>query len=97
MNKIVMDFINYSKKNKFKPVFVWMPQKDDLLFIKSKKDNYYSKFIKNLEKKIKVIDLTKDLINRADLDDIYSDDNKYGGHYSKFGNKIVSELINKEL
>lgn len=94
--KLVDDFVDYSKKNDFKPVFLFMPQKDDLLFIRQK-GPYYDSFIQNISKKIYTIDLTEDLMNRDDLDEIYSDDNKYGGHYSKFGNKVIAKIIYENL
>lgn len=97
LEKLVEGFVRYGKENNFTPVFLWMPQKDDLLFIKKKKRSYYGKFIKNVKKKLHIIDLTKYLINRRDLDDVYSDDNKYGGHYSNYGNKIIAKVIYKEL
>jgi len=43
------------------------------------------------------IDLTKNLINRNDLDKIYSDDNKYGGHYSSKGNELIAKIIYEKL
>ena len=94
--KIIDEFIIYSKKNKFTPIFLFMPQKDDLLFIR-KKGPYYKDFIDNISRKINTIDLTDDLIGRNDLDEVYSDDNEYGGHYSKFGNKIVAGILYREM
>ena len=35
----------------------------------------------------------KELIQIKNLDELYSDDNDYGGHYSADGNKKISELI----
>jgi len=97
LTKIVEEFAKYSKENNFTPVFLFMPQKDDLLLIQKNKKSYYKETIKNIQKKLRTIDLTRDLINRNDLDDIYSDDNKYGGHYSKHGNKLIAEIIYKNL
>ena len=34
---------------------------------------------------------------RNDLDDIYSDDNEYGGHYSNFGNKVIARIMYDDL
>ncbi|MCH7772576.1 MAG: hypothetical protein IIA49_16430 [Bacteroidetes bacterium] len=97
LRKITEDFAMYSKNYNFIPVFLLMPQKDDLLFIRKKKKSYYRKFIKEIQGKIFTIDLTDYLLNRKDLDNIYSDDNKYGGHYSEFGNKLIAKIIFKEL
>ena len=96
MEKIAEGFSDYAKKEKFIPIFLFMPQKDDLLFIR-KKGPYYANFIKAIKKKMHVIDLTEYLIDRDDLDEIYSDDNEYGGHYSNFGNKIIAKIIYDNL
>lgn len=74
-----------------------MPQKDDLLFIRQNGRPYYAKFIERISKKLHTIGLTDYLLSRDDLDEIYSDDNEYGGHYSAFGNKIVAEIVYKNL
>jgi len=92
--KIVEEFEKFGKEKGFVPVLLWMPQKDDLGYIR-KYGNYYEKFLDGLS--VKKIDLTNSLINRKDLDDLYSDDNKYGGHYSNKGNQFIAEVINKEL
>ena len=97
LEKIVEEFAEYGKHQKFIPVFLLMPQKDDLLFIRNKKRSYYGEFIKNIQSKIFTIDLTESLVNRKDLDDIYSDDNKYGGHFSAIGNKLIAEIIYQKL
>jgi len=92
--KIVEEFEKYGKENNFVPVLLWMPQKDDLGFIE-KKGNYYKKFLDNL--KIRKIDLTDHLMKYSNLDDLYSDDNKYGGHYSNKGNKFIAKEIKNNL
>ena len=43
------------------------------------------------------IDITKKLIEEENLDKFYSDDNWYGGHYSKEGNKLIADRIYEEL
>jgi len=96
MEKLVEEFAAYGKKEGFTPVFLWMPQKDDLSFIR-KRGSYYGKFIERISKVLPVIDLTGYLIDRDDLDDVYSDDNQYGGHYSKIGNKLIAGFLYKEF
>ena len=32
--KIIEEYVNYSKQDNFKPIFILLPQKDDILFIK---------------------------------------------------------------
>ena len=96
--RILEEYVMFSKQNNFLPVFVFLPQKDDLLFIKK---NYY--FYENMINEILKIkdlvffDITKELIQIKNLDELYSDDNNYGGHYSANGNKKISELIANEL
>lgn len=96
LQKLVEEFANYGKKNKFVPVFLFMPQKDDLLFIR-KKGCYYKDFIENIKRELFIIDLTDYLIDREDLDEVYSDDNEYGGHYSDYGNRLIAGFIYKEI
>lgn len=97
ITKIVEKFKKYSQEKNFIPILLWMPQKDDLLMCRKKGSCYYGNFISNIKQQISTIDLTNYLIKRKDLDKIYSDDNKYGGHYSKFGNRLVAGIIYKEL
>ena len=96
--KIIEEYVSYSKINEFTPVFVFLPQKDDLLFIKTK-NNYYETFLKELSNinGLYVIDLTDYLIKIDNLDPLFSDDNSYGGHYSKEGNQLIADKIYEEL
>ena len=96
--KIIEEYVSYSKINGFTPVFAFLPQKDDLLFIKTK-NNYYETFLKELSgiDGLHVIDLTNYLVKIDDLDPLFSDDNSYGGHYSKEGNKLIADKIHEEL
>jgi len=95
LEKIIDEFVSFSKEQGFTPVFLWMPQKDDLIYIR-KHGNYYSSFISQVRSKLKVIDMTQPMIN-LDLDSMYSDDNEYGGHYSKVGNEFVATEVEKEI
>ena len=40
-----------------------------------------------------MIDITRELLNEKDLDDMYSDNNTYGGHYSKRGNEKIANIL----
>ncbi|MBI2654831.1 hypothetical protein HYX06_00205 [Candidatus Woesearchaeota archaeon] len=97
LEKIIEEFAGYGKEKNFIPVFLLMPQKDDLLLARKKKKIYYEELINHLQNKMFAIDLTKYLVSRKDLDKIYSDDNQYGGHYSKFGNKLIAKIIYNRL
>jgi len=96
--KIVEDFVSFSKRNNFKPVFVFLPQKDDILFMREH-GHYYEEFVKNVSKteNLLVVDIAKNLILDDNLDELYSDQNDYGGHYSKLGNKKIANLLDQEL
>ncbi len=98
LDQIIQDFISYSVQEKFIPVFVFLPQKDDIIYIKNN-FNFYKDFINSLSKKENLIfiDIMNHLLQVSNLDEYYSDDNEYGGHYSKFGNEKISEIMSEEL
>lgn len=95
---ILNDYVLYSKKQNFKPIFLFLPQKDDLLFIKN---NYH--FFQNFLEQIKIIDglffidITEQFLKITNLDELYSDDNEYGGHLSNKGNQMVASIINDAI
>ena len=97
LGKLVTEFVQYAKGNGFSPFFVFMPQKDDLLSVKKEGASYYQGFIDSISSSVHTIDLTPHLIGRADLDELYSDDNQYGGHYSKAGNEFVAHVMGNAL
>lgn len=98
LEKIIENFTIYAKKNNFIPILIFLPQKDDLLFIKQQ-FHFYENFLKQLTiiKDLHIIDVTKPFLEDSNIDKLYSDDNEYGGHYSKFGNQKVANIINDEL
>jgi len=98
LKKIIEEYVNFAKEQNFKPVLVFLPQKDDILFIKGN-FHFYEDFLKDIEKisGLYNIDVTDDFVNEIDLNLIYSDNNEYGGHFSKEGNKKVAEIIRREL
>jgi len=96
--KILERFSHFGSDQNFVPVFTFIPQKDDIEFIKSNY-HFYKNFIDIINKidGIFFIDITKNFLNISNLDELYSDDNSYGGHLSKQGNKIVADIIYNEL
>lgn len=92
LNEIINEFIRYSKEQGFIPILLWLPQKDDVLFVKNK-GFYYADFIKEISKKLLTIDLTNNLIKVTNLNELYSYDNVYGGHFSKLGNKFIGKMV----
>lgn len=96
LEKLVLEFSRFGTENNFIPIFLWMPQKDDLIRIKSKA-NYYHAFINRIKEKIITIDLTDELNKHDDIDILYSEDSSYGGHYSKHGNLLIANIILQQL
>lgn len=96
--KIIEEFTRYAKQEGLVPVFIFLPQKDDMLFIK-KHHHYYENFVKSLTliTDLRTIDIAKEFLSEDDLDQLYLDDSDYGGHLSKHGNKKVAEIINQKL
>ena len=64
-----------------------------------KKYHFYQKFIDEIMKinGLIFIDITKELLKYNKLDQLYSEGNEYGGHYSKIGNKLLAKIIFAEL
>jgi hypothetical protein len=93
LQQLISKFIEYGKKNDFTPVFLWMPQKDDILYIRKKKYVFYGQFISQIQEMLPTIDLTDFLLHYEELDELYTDDSQYGGHYNKKANSIISDFI----
>ena len=96
--KILERFSTFGSNQNFLSIFIFIPQKDDVEFIKSNY-HFYQNFI-NIINNIDglfFIDITKDFLKISDLNKLYSDENSYGGHLSKYGNEIVANIIYKEL
>jgi len=102
LKNIILEYKKCAQENGFIPIFVFLPQKDDIIFIKN---NY--NFLKDFQDEIQKIndlytfDIIDSISKEENLDSLFSDDNNYGGHYSKKGNeviaKILSDNINKNL
>ena len=71
-----------------------MPQYFDLVK-KDKTSSSYQAYFKNLSKNFEILDLTNDLL-KFNLNKIFIDD-KFGGHYGEYGNKVVSEILYKKI
>ena len=98
LKMIIEEYFNFSREQNFKPIFIFLPQNDDLIFIKNN-FHFYKKFSKELEliKGLTVIDITKELLKESNLENFYSDDNSYGGHYSKKGNEKIAEILYNKM
>lgn len=63
------------------------------LKLNSKKN--YVNFFSSFKNELSVIDTTEFLLNNLNKK-IYTND-KYGGHFSKLGNKLISKYVCKKL
>ena len=77
---------------------MFLPQKDDILFIKQNY-NFYQELINEISEinNLIFVDITNGLIQEECLDELYSDNNEYGGHYSMVGNQKIAKLVFEEL
>ena len=91
--EIAMKFKKLAKSRKHIPIIIIFPQLMDLK-LKST-TQIYQNFFRDMSKDIHIIDLTSFLLKK-NLKTIYTND-KYGGHLSKYGNKIVSKIIFSEI
>tara|TARA_B100001540_G_scaffold284739_1_gene277319 strand:+ start:10992 stop:12230 length:1239 start_codon:yes stop_codon:yes gene_type:complete len=98
LKEIIQEFSDFAKTNESKPVFAFLPQKDDLIFIK-KNHNFFQNFLNELNsiKDLHIIDFTNILVKDPNLDELFSDNNEYGGHYSKYGNEVIASIFEEEL
>jgi hypothetical protein len=97
LTALLDEFVSYSNQNDFIPLFLWMPQKDDILSIQELGRNYFDHFTSKMQTKMHFIDLTESFLNNPQLDRYYSDDNIYGGHLSYEGNELVAKVIHQYL
>ena len=62
-------------------------------------DKSEEEFVNDISKieNLVVVDIAKNLIPEENLDELYSDQNDYGGHYSELGNKKIANLLDQKL
>ena len=92
-------FKEYSQEQGFIPVVAVLPYKNDVLYVRESSNHFYDSFIKACKNRLLIIDLMPYFIdlNENELDESYSDDTRYGGHYSKKGNKFIADILYKFL
>ena len=44
-----------------------------------------------------IIDVVNDLVKESNIDTLYSENNEYGGHFSREGNYRIATIIYNEL
>ena len=90
---IVKIFVQYAKENNFKPILLIIPQKDDVEYMK-KHGNYYWEVLRFLKGDLKIIDMYQ-TFKIENLDYLYSDNDKYGGHPNKTANEMIAKRLEK--
>lgn len=91
LEAILKKFCDLAYERGHKPLIVVMPQLMDLKTIKKTSITPYQLFFSKINKKVPVIDMTP-YLKKLNLNKMYTED-VYGGHFSKFGNKLVAEKI----
>tara|TARA_B000000557_G_scaffold220785_1_gene188935 strand:- start:2974 stop:4212 length:1239 start_codon:yes stop_codon:yes gene_type:complete len=91
LEMIIMNFKKEAKSRGHVPIILIMPQMFDLDYYRKNYISACELFYSKLEKKINILDIGK-FIKNENLNEIYVED-LYGGHFSKKGNKIVSNIL----
>lgn len=94
--KILEVFAQDVRSKKMVPVFVILPEYDDLEYIRKTGDVFYDSLLKPASGLMDVLDLGKELLKIDKLEGIFSNKD-YGGHYNSKGNEIVGEAIYRYL
>ncbi len=96
---VIKLFKEYSQEQNFEPIVIVLPYKNDILYTKESSSNfaYYHNFIEECNKILFTIDLMPYFLALEDIDSYFSDNTRYGGHYSKEGNKFLASVIYPEL
>ena len=98
LKEIIQEYVRVSQKENFKAIFVFLPQKDDIIFIKNNY-HFYNKFVEEIRKidHLVVLDITNKILKEKKIDELFSEETEYGGHYSKYGNEIIAKMIYDEM
>jgi hypothetical protein len=91
---LILQISDECKKANTLPLYVLLPQKDDILFLLKNGVSYYKHWVNWAKMSgLPFIDLTDNIINEADIHALYCDDTDYGGHFSAKGNSLVAGII----
>lgn len=93
--EILKDFKTFCEKKLATPVFLFMPQLNDIYSIKKDKV-FYQDFIERASMILPTIDITDTLLEKENVERYYSSD-VYGGHFCKEGNFLVASVITDRL
>lgn len=90
---LVNNFIRHALSRGHKPFFIMLPQLVDFHVINRTGLNGYSDFIQNIRiPGSQIFDFTQQFSKLDDLGSYYVND-KYGGHISKKGNKLIASTL----
>lgn len=90
--QIILKISEYCSSRGISLIVAFLPQKDDILHIREN-HHFYLPVIERLSSVVPVIDLAPELLQIEDLEQYYSDDSIYGGHFSKYGNQLVAQRL----
>ena len=94
---LIEDYVNFSIKNKFKPVLLMLPALEDVRYYNKTNDKYYCNFIASINDNILVYDFMDFLSREKDNTAKYYVDPYFGGHYSILGNLELATFLKNEL
>ncbi len=92
LNRIILGIADYAHDNGCNVLVALLPQKDDIIQIK-KTGHFYQPMLDQLKDRVLTVDLAPELLEAESLDEFYSDDSIYGGHFSRFGNELVARKL----
>ena len=96
--KLIHKFADETNYRGHNHLFVIIPQLIDILVINRKNDSPYGNYFTKLNSdNIHILDTTPLFIEKIENIKTYYVNDKYGGHPSKLGNKMISEFINLKL
>ncbi len=96
LKALTQEFFSYAQEKSFTPILLWIPQKDDIEYIK-RRGVYYEDYIKEFSKEFTVVDMTKTLVNSNNVENLFTEDSSDGGHLSEEGNKVVANELFKAI
>ena len=96
--EIVYMYLELGRQQNFIPILTLLPQKDDIIEIK-KSGDYLKKITEEFKKLdgLLYFDVIEKFLEKENLNNLYSEDNDYGGHFSKEGNKEIAKIFKEYL
>jgi hypothetical protein len=89
------EFKKLSDQNEAKIYFVMLPQLNDLKKIKNG-NKFYRDFLNEANQILPTFDFSEKLAQEDNLSSLYSDD-RWGGHYSVYGNQLLAQFLAEKI